>query len=862
MTSSDRTVPTEAETPHSGWSHMLRLARDELAAETRLARGGCHAIDRYSAQVDDLVGRIYGEARGQTKTRLALLAIGGYGRKQLCLYSDIDLMVIFDGSIGAADERFLKSLLHPLWDLRLDVGHQVRELADFSRADTDNPEYLVALLDARFLAGDRSIFEHFTDMCLSTDSPWRKAMRTALLDLIDQRHAQFNRTIYQLEPDVKDTPGALRDASAARLLARLAAGGAERGAITDTGRLDEAEDFLLRLRSILHLERGRNLNSLTHELQETVAALFGSAEDQPRHQVEALMSAYFHHARIISRSFATSIKLLKQSPGAAPTAVGNDLELWGDGIRFADGTRASLRPRTWLNAFEAALDAGVSVSDQVLICIERHVDRYSPEQFFPATTERDLLFRVLCPRPGLYARLSEMHASGLLGRMFPEFQKVCCRVIRDFYHKYTVDEHTLLAIHNVELLSNLTLVSRRRFANLLTELPIPELLVLALLFHDVGKWTNKNHAEESVRMALGALRRIKVPESSVVTIEFLIRHHLQMSVTAFRRDTEDPEVIRQFSRLVGTEERLKLLCLMTFVDLEAVGPGVLTPWKEELLWRLYVDTYKQLTLGYGDEVIDATAANVAEFVGGRPDDIAEQEIAAFLGGLPHRYLRHVDRSRIYEHVRLSRNIHPSEVHCSLEEKGSIWELSVVSLDQPRLFANICGVLSYFGMDILRGQAMTNPHGLVLDIVQFSDHDDFFRLNPSARPELIQLLEDVVAGRADIDLKLQGKQHGLAPRGASRVRPVVHFDGQYSKRHTILEIVAQDAWGLLYRVSRVISRYGCDIELVLISTEGNRAIDVFHLRKSDAKLSLGDADGLRANIESVLKHDQSPRLDTF
>ena len=851
---SEHTAPTSPETSAEALRQMLQTARDELTTETRLARGGVEAVARYSARIDDLIRSLYREARDRTETPVALVALGGYGRNQLCLHSDIDLLVLFADPIGAAEERFLKSVLHPLWDLRLDLGHHVRELVDFWQVETDNPEYLVALRDARFLDGDRAVFDRFTDVCLGSGTEWLDPTLAALRDLIEQRYGQYNRTLYHLEPDLKDSPGALRDVSAMRMISRLTGSHGPPG--VPVGRVDEAEDFMLRIRSILHLERGRNLNVLTHELQEVAAQRFESPGEQLKRQVEALMSTYFHHARIISRGLGSSLKSLAPAVASDPVPIGDDLVRRENEISFTDGTRASLRPRMWLSAFEAALAEECAVSEQALTCIERHGERYSPERFFPTTDERDRLLRVLRPRPGLYARLSEMHDTGLLGRIFPEFQKIYCHVIRDFYHKYTVDEHTLLTIRNVESLCNPTTGSRQRFAGLLRELPAPELLVVALLFHDVGKWTNKNHAEESVRMALGALRRIKLPEPDIATVEFLIRHHLQMSTAAFRRDADDPEVVRQFARLVGTEQRLKLLCLFTLADVWAVGPDVMTPWKEELLWQLYVDTYNRLTLGYSDEVIDATATSLDELLAGRPDDVSTPALKTFIEGLPQRYLRFVDRPHVYDHVRLSRDLRPSEVHCTLEQKESVWELTIVSVDQPRLFSKICGVLSYFGMAILRGQAMTNRQGLVVDIFQFADQEQFFELNQSAQPELTKLLAEVVAGREDIDQTILPKARGLARKGPARVRSVVHFDNDYSKRFSILEIVTQDTWGLLYRVSRVISRHECDIEFVLISTEGNRAIDVFHLKKGDAKLSPDDVERLQADLESVVKEDEA------
>ena len=854
----------QASTPAASFASSLRdelgQAREELVERTRTASGGIPAVRRYADRLDELLRRIHVGARNITQTPHALVAVGGYGRRQMSLYSDVDLLIVFDGPVDAAEERFLKSMLHPLWDLRLDVGHHIRELSDVTTVDRSNPEYLVALLDARFIDGDKNVFGTFSDACLRQGTAWQVSTLEALRDLIKRRHSQFNHTLYHLEPDVKDAPGGLRDVAAARMLQRLTR--PDQPPVFEVGRLTEAEDFMLRVRSILHLERGRNLNVLTHELQETAASAFGLEDSAPQRRVETLMSTYFHHARIVSRSLSVSLKSLRSQPDTEPVAIGRDLIKWGHEVSFGDGTRASLRPAMWLAAFETALDEDCGVSPQVLTCIERHGDRYSPERFFPTEQERDRLLRILRPRPGLYARLSEMHASGLMGRMFPEFQKIYCHVIRDFYHKFTVDEHTLRTIRNLESLCEPTAPGRKRFGGLLAELQAPELLVLSLIFHDVGKWTNKNHSEEGVRMALGALRRIRLPEPDIATVVFLIRHHLQMSTAAFRRDAEDPDVVRRFAKLVGTEERLKLLCLLTLADVEAVGPDVMTPWKEELLWQLYVDTYNRLTLGYGDEVIDPAEASLEELREERPADIDARELELFLDGLPHRYLRFVEVPQVYEHIRLSRNLDGSKVQCSLEAKDSIWELTVVSVDQPRLYSKICGVLSYFGMDILRGQAMSNEQGVALDIFQFTDAESFFRLNSTGPDEFIHRLQEVVAGREDVDKTLRPKERGLARQQSRRVRVIVHLDNEYSDRFSILEIVAQNAWGLLYRISRVISHHGCDIDLVLASTEGSRAIDVFHLTKNGAKLASEESARLCADLETTLKDghetDQSDR----
>ncbi len=835
---------------------LLQAARETYRGEIRDARGGVQAAQVFSTRVDEILRVLHGGAP-QPSTSVALVAIGGYGRRHLCLYSDIDLLFLFDGPIAASEKQFVTDLLHPLWDLGLDIGQQVRRLDELGEAQADNPEFLVALRDARFVAGDAGVFATFGAIVSSGQSVWRQPTIDALVGLVRTRHRQYNSTIYQLEPDIKEAPGALRDVSAIRTLVGLAQPVKAGSPLPASGRLDEAldeaEEFFLRIRSLLHLANKRNLNGLSHEHQETVARSFGAPGSDARGQVEALMSVYYHHARIVSRRLAAALQDAKPPVDGIPTQqAGDNLRRDASGINFVDTVRASLQPRTWISLFQAAIDHDCPVSPQGLAFLERHGDRYASEEFFPTVTERDQFLRFLTPAPGLYERLSELHHTGLLGRMFPEFRKIYCRVIRDFYHKYTVDEHTLLTIRNLSRLADPESTVRQRFSGILGELDEPELIVLALLFHDVGKWSDKNHAEESVRMVRGPMRRLRMTPESMHTVEFLIRHHLEMSVAAFRRDSDDPEVARQFARLVGTEDRLRMLCLLTLADVQAVSPEVLTPWKEELLWRLYVDTYNRLTRGYGDEVLESGQARVSQIRDGRPPEVSELEVTAFLEGLPQRYLRLVEPRTVYDHIRLSRNLEPDELRMTLVKQDDVWELSVVTKDRPRIFSNICGVLSYFGMDIVRGQAMSNAQKVVLDLVRFVDADRFLALNEASQAELTRVLQDVVAGDVDLPSLLKGRDAAArSTRGKTRVSPVVHFDHHYSDRYTVVELGGANRWGLLYAISRVISEHGCDIDLVLIATEGDRAIDVFHVTRDGKKLSPTMEEELRSDLLGVL-----------
>ncbi len=818
-------------------------AREELRADVRRGSGGRAALERYSDRVDALLRQIYTDA-GATDIPVTIVALGGYGRRHLCLQSDIDVLVLVGAPIGAAEERFVNAFLRPLWDFGVVIGHQVRELDDFKVLEHDNPEFLLALLDARPVAGSRPLFDQFSQL-FHVAATHAHILRS-LVELMAERHQRFNGTLYQLEPDVKEAPGALRDLTATRTIAMLTDPLLLRRGPADVARFDDAEDFLLRVRSILHLEMGRNQNTLSHELQEKTAELLGYPGSEPRQRVERLMSDYFRHARIVSRS-------LDWARRTAPTPVGPNMGLSRDGIRFMDPVQAARNPESWIDTFQAALDNHTVVSEEALSCIQQHVDRYRADDFFADAEDRRALLRFLTPRPGLYARLSEMHDCGLLGRIFPEFQAISWRVVRDFYHKYTVDEHTLLTIRNLERLTDTEVPDRMRFRSILADLPSPELLTLSLLFHDVGKWRDDDHALESVRMAEEVLSRLQVSPEQRETVLFLIRHHLRMSLAAFRRDTEDPEIVRKFAGLVGTEERLKMLCLMTLVDVEAVSPETLTPWKAELLWRLYVDTYNHLTQRYGDELIERNQDELNELLAGRPQDLSPAEITGFLEGLPQRYLQLFARDAIYRHVRLSRDIRPEEVHLSLERKDTVWTLAVATLDRPFLFSNICGVLSSFGMNIRRGHAFTNPNGLVLDVFEFTDDERFLELNPDAQGQVLQVLQEVVSGRTDVSARVDGRERSIIhARTAGRIATVVHADNNASSRYTIIDIVTGNALGLLYRISRVISRHGCDVDLVLIATEGERAIDVFHITKAGAKLNEAEHAALTAELQRTLE----------
>ena len=831
----------------------LKGIREVYGAAAAAGRAGRAVQSQYATEMDELIRSLAAAVPAEGLAPSVVCAVGGYGRRTLCLHSDIDLLIVFEGRIGEAEERFVKAILQPLWDARLTVGQHIREIGDFDAADFDNPEFLLSICDIRLLRGDVRLFDDLLARTHRHDAVRQPALVDALLRLVESRYVDFNNTLYQLEPDVKNAPGGLRDISAVRLIRMLARDVLIARGRTEPERLDDAEEFLLRVRSVLHLVNGRDTNVLTHELQERVAAALGRAGQDARQQVESLMREYFRHARAVARALDVSRQAIR--PPAPPKNIGPvtaNVAIGADGVAFVDAAQAAVQPSAWLEAFSVAIANGERVSQAVLDLIQEHVGRYTAD-YFTATEEARLRLRAMFhPTPGLSARLLDMLECGLLGAIFPEFEKIHCRVVRDFYHKYTVDEHTLLTIRNLESLWHPTSASRARFGSILNELHDPELLTLALLYHDVGKWRDEDHEIESVRLAKPMLSRLQLSTEARQTVEFLIAHHIAMSRVVFRRDFTDPETVGEFARLVGNEETLKKLCLMTFCDIDAVAPGTLTPWKEDLLWRLYVDAYNHLTLNYADELIQKDIADRSAVMAERPGDISELELSRFLKGLPRRYLSVFGLSTIYQHVRLARGLLPGELHASLERRDDIWELTVAALDKPFLFSNIAGVLSNFGMDIHRGQAMTTPDHLVLDIFEFSDEEGFLRQNPGARDEIARVLKGAVAGTIDVAGLLRGRQQSVLHRRRREIGAHVQLDNTHSKKYTVVEIVTDDAPGLLYRISRVVSEQGCDVDLVVISTEGRKAVDVLHVTQAGKQLDETGQARLKRDLERTLE----------
>jgi [protein-PII] uridylyltransferase len=555
------------------------------------------------------------------------------------------------------------------------------------------------------------------------------------------------------------------------------------------------------------------------------------------------MSDYLDRTRAALRNLFGTRPSAEPAAPAAPVVsepIDDYLAVTGDHITFLSADRAATDPRAWLRLLDGALERNLPMAGSALELIRAQASQLSADEMLWGAVECRRFVSLLRPRPGLAARLGELLDSGVLAVLFPQF-----------YGKGT-ESHSIAAIARVERLLGESDLTGTRFGAMLRELDRSELVVLALLLHQPTA-SKEHEPAKAADLARPALDRLGLENDARHAVEFLIENQLHMAQFAFRQDTSDPSVVAKFAdaltrtaelNSISGEEHLKMLAVMTVGDLGAGARTPLTSWRAELLWRLFVDTYNHLTMAYGDEVIDRDAATRTALHGARPSDISEAELVQFLEGLPQRYLTLFDPDTIYQHVRLCRNITPDDVHTFLSRKEGASDLTVVTLDKPYLFSNISGVLASEGADILRGQALTSRRGLVLDVFEFAEGNravDHARLN--------QLLKDVITGSVDIAESLTRPS---AEAGRRPALPLLYFDNDSSPRYTILEIVADDVPGLLYRISRALSGFGCEVDLVLISTEGDKAIDVFHMRKGGAKLTDSDQLALTDHLERAIR----------
>jgi [protein-PII] uridylyltransferase len=798
-----------------------------------------------------------------------LVALGGFGRRWLFPHSDVDLLFLHAG--GGTEKEFkdrIRKFSQEMWDLRLKLSPATRTLAECDRFDPKNVEFVISLLDCRYLVGDRELFDRLHENVIP-----KLALRESqkivkrLAELTRERYNKFGDSVFHLEPNLKDGPGGLRDYNLACWLALLSAMEAQRAwpaeerplPVSVRKQFDSALDFLMSARCFLHFRHTRDDNTLTWEAQDEAAARKIGVTGNGELSASDWMRIYFSHARSIHR---VCTRMLDEIPAAGTTLYRQfqslrtrlsnlEFSVVGDLI-FLQDPEALRDPELLLRTFRFMARHGLNLSSTAESQIEQVLPLVAANPPEGAGLWHNLQETLLAPHAA--DALRAMHSLRLLTILLPEFEGIDALVVRDYSHRFTVDEHTFVAIENLHLLRQSQSKWDQRYGELLEEIEQPDLLYLSLLLHDIGKGAKTdNHVQASVEIANRCMERLDLDEPDRETVIFLISRHLELSAT-LRRDIFDPETIRQLAEKMETPERLKMLCLLTYADIKAVNPEALTPWKAENIWQLYIGTANYMLRSVDERfhvnVDDEVMTHLRTLA-----PAAGKKLESFLEGLPRRYLRTHAAGEVLDHMEMAGHLGQDAVQLGLKRGRHWYELTLVTSDRPFLFANVAGVLAAWGMNIVKAAAFSNQAGTVVDTFYFTDRFRTLELNLPEWERFKASIHDVLLGKADLQKMLRDRlraEKKTAPK--VKVETQVEIDDTCSAQSTLVEVLAQDQPGLLHRISSKFSSEKCNIEIALIETEGQMAIDVFYLTSAGAKLTPQH----QARLRVALVEELSPK----
>ncbi|MBI1988086.1 MAG: [protein-PII] uridylyltransferase [Nitrospinae bacterium] len=842
--------------------------REKIAVRHRAGGGGRDVAQRHACLVDETVEEAYAavfeslpDPPAAEGLGLSLAALGGYGRGELNPCSDVDILFVHRRTTPPV-EKAIQEIFCLLYDMGFQVGHFCYSVLEDGRLDEFDLTTKTAMVETRHLAGDREVFERFSQILL------REWFDREAISFVDQkirereeRYALYQGSTHLLEPNVKEGPGGLRDYHTAIWLTKARFRLESPEALWEEGILPpfrrahvlRAYDFLLRVRSEMHYLCGKRSDVLDLYLQGKVAAGLGYRDGDRLSAAEAFMKDYYRSARILADFSNRVVRHCLEEKRGRGTVHEKEL---GDGFFAVNGEIRIMKGRgdllkedpLWLMRLFCLVEEGLFLSEDLKHAIRSHLSEI--DEAYRRNPEVSRLFLSILKEKSSATALRQMHEVGVLGRYLPEFEGITGLIQYDIYHQYTVDEHSLRGIEHLEKLPHSGQKELKELIALYQGLSNLEIVKLALLLHDVGKGEGEGdltrgggdplgaspslaqHIEKGAGLAGQALDRMGLSGKIQEKVEFLVRHHILMSHTAQRRDMHDKETVRQFAEAMKNVDNLQRLYLLTYADIQAVGQGVWTVWKGALLWELYHKSLDELSRDPQEALTgEARIARIKEEVREELLDEVEAEILEdYFQAMPYKYILSTTAEKIADHIRLIWKLGAGHGKLALSYthnlKVGYSELMVCTADKPGIFSQIAGTLTSKNINILGAQIFTRKDRIAIDTLQVASVEGTPLMEPGLWEEIEGDLLGIVQGEKRAE-DLVGRRRWVR-RPSSAVATRIEIDNKISDTHTIIEIFTQDRLGLLYDITCALHRLGIDIYLAKISTEANRAIDVFYV----------------------------------
>jgi len=872
--------------PLAAVKDYLQMSRQALFALMEQDWPALKQVQFYSYCIDQIIRGLYARASQKLfpneKLKISLLAQGGYGRLEMNLYSDVDIL-FFYGEKSEAKVKLLSSeLLYPLWDAGLAVGHATRNLKDCRDIIRQDPQAFSSMLDARYLDGDVALAEKFLSFIGNIFSS-RKILHDFLDHKVEEKKDRINKfgnSVYLSEPNVKESEGGLRDWHLIRytLIAYLKSGRIDDWVLAGLLTNEEADiiaralEFLWHTRNVLHWVSGRCTDKLLFQYQEAVAQKMGFVGSEARHAVEQFMQTYYQHAANLNKISAEVLRRVgkgkrrivqklraKFRPRIDETFLEEEHKIVVQNYAALEKT-----PLLILKAFYHFQNLQTPLDGGLLYWIRTHL-HFINDAYRQDTEVNELLRKIFFNLGFLGETLKVMHECGFFGALLPEFGEISFQAQHDVYHFFTVDTHLILAVDELSKLWGDGYDEEfPQYKEILQKVERPDLLVLGVLFHDIGKGKGGNHSNRGADIAVKAMQRMGYPPEDQQVVDFLVRSHLIMSHLSQRRDLEDTGMVENFASTLGSSTNLDLLLLLTWADIRAVGPEVWTAWKGSLLENLYFKTKAALEEGERNKrhfraVAEARKQEILQ-VCQAEDSKAEY---SFFNSLPRRYYMVHKPATIQQHLELIRGLGEQlfTLRVQQDEKQGVTRVFLFTYQNFQIMSRMTGVLASCGINILSLVSYAGSSGGVLLLLRVTDPKGLALRSEKIWERFQERLQSVLLGKVRVaELFAATKVSPLMQKVVRQLPPKINIDNDLSAYYTVIEIFANDRVGLLYEIISSLEKLGVYIDISKISTEVDQAADIFYVKDIfGGKITEpSKIKSIRHSLQDVLEPEKIPQ----